>query len=337
MKAICVTPTRDLEIRDVPAPKEPAPGHVLVKLDSAAINHGDKTFLKLPAIAGNALATNRRLAERQHDVWGASGAGTVIGIGAGVPKEYAGRQVAMYRSLSQSAESVGMWSEIVQLPWTACLVLPEQVSVRNYSGSLVNVITAYAFLEEIAEAGHRGVIASAGNSATGRALAALARERNVPAILLARTRDAQEALHAEGVEHVIVTDEGYTESLAKLAAELNTTAVFDGVGGTLAGNIAPALPMNSTFYFYGFLGGAAPISVETRTFMMKNLMMRRFSNFDTDTVKVHERLVAALKALQDVIANPMFATQIGKAFGFENIGDAMAYAPADGGKAILLP
>ena len=77
MKAICVTPGRELEVRDIPAPSAPAPGHVLIDMDASAINHGDKTFLRMPTAAGNAFSLG------QHDVWGASGAGRVVAVGAG--------------------------------------------------------------------------------------------------------------------------------------------------------------------------------------------------------------------------------------------------------------
>ncbi|MDE1184840.1 hypothetical protein [Paraburkholderia sp.] len=202
MKAICVTPGRELEVRDIPTPNEPAPGHVLIDMDASAINHGDKTFLKMPTAAGNAFVLG------QHDVWGASGAGRVIAVGAGVPVEYMGRQVAIYRSLDRRPESVGLWCERAHVPYMACLILPEHVRTRDYCGSLVNVMTAYAFLDEIADAGHKGVIVTAGNSATGHALAALARSRNMPAIFLVRTTAARDALSRLGVEHVIVTTEG---------------------------------------------------------------------------------------------------------------------------------
>ncbi len=64
MKAICVTPDRELEVRDVPTPDAPAAGHVLIDMDASAINHGDKTFLKMPGAAGPAAAPGR------HAVWG---------------------------------------------------------------------------------------------------------------------------------------------------------------------------------------------------------------------------------------------------------------------------
>ncbi|PCE23120.1 Zn-dependent oxidoreductase [Paraburkholderia acidicola] len=330
MKAICVTPSRGLEVRDIPTPDQPAPGHVVIDMDASAINHGDKTFLRAPNAAGSIPVSGR------HDVWGASGSGRVVALGAGVPQEYAGKQVAIYRALARSPENVGLWCEKAHMRYTSCLILPDHVRARDYCGSLVNVMTAYAFLEEIAEAGHKGVIVTAGNSATGYALAALARRRNVPAIFLVRTEAAREALRGSGVEHVIVTREGFTDTLAALSTELETTAVFDGVGGDLLGNIAPSLPMNATIYFYGFLGGSTPASIESALFMMKNLTMRRFSNYDSRTVKDQDRLVAALKALEGVIDDPMFATRIGQEFSHDQIELAMAYKSLDGSKAVLV-
>jgi NADPH:quinone reductase-like Zn-dependent oxidoreductase len=329
MKAICVTASRDLEVRDIPMPEQPAAGHVLVAMAASAINHGDKTFLKMPAAAGPRIPASR------HDVWGASGAGKVVALGAGVPADYAGKQVAIYRSLTRSPDSVGLWCETAAIPYTSCLILPDHVNARDYCGSLVNVITAYAFLEEIAEAGHKGVIVTAGSSATGHAMAALARARHMPAIFLVRSEAAAEKLRSRGVEHVIVTRDGYAAQLATLAAELQASAVFDGVGGELLGNIAPALPMNATVYCYGFLGAAAPAAMHTTLFMMKNLTIRRFSNFESATVKQPARLVAALKALEPLIADPMFATWLGQEFSYGQIGEAMAYASPDGRKAIL--
>jgi len=330
MRAICVTPGRELEVRDIPTPTAAAPGHVLIDVEASAINHGDKTFLRMPTAAGNALPMG------QNDVWGASGAGRVIALGAGVPAEYKDSQVAIYRSLSRSPQSLGLWCERAHVPYTTCLILPEDVRARDYCGSLVNVITAYAFLEEIVEAGHKGVIVTAGNSATGHALAALARSRKLPAIFLVRTEAARETLGRLGAEHVIVTREGFTDTLGALSAKLGTTAVFDGVGGDLLTSIVPVLPMNSTVYFYGFLGGAVPVSIQSVLIMMKNLTLKRFSNFESRTVKDHDRLVSALKAFEGVIHDPVFRTRIGQEFPLDQIERAMAYEALKGEKAVLL-
>ncbi len=330
MKAICVKPNRELEVRDIPAPSEPAAGHVLIDMDSSAINHGDKTFLARPMTLS--VATSR------HEVWGASGAGRVMAIGAGVPEIYAGKQVAIYRSLSRSPETIGLWCERAQAPYLSCVILPDAVRARDYSGSLVNVITAYAFLEQIHEEGHKGVVVTAGASATGRAMLALARRRGTPALFLVRSAAAQEELHRLGAEHTLVTTEGNFEGrFATLAERLGTTAVFDVVGGDLINRLAPHAPANSTFYFYGFLAGAAPVSVASVLFMTKNLVMKRFSNFESATVKDRQKLNAALSDLRGVIDDPLFTTRIGKEFRLDQIDEAMKFESAPGAKAVLVP
>ncbi|WP_158813887.1 zinc-binding dehydrogenase [Methylocapsa sp. S129] len=329
MKAVCVKPNRELEVREIPTPTEPAAGHVLIDMDSSAINHGDKTFLARP--------TALSLATSLHDVWGASGAGRVAAIGAGVPENFAGKQVAVYRSLNRSSETIGLWCERAQVPYLSCLILPDSVRARDHSGSLVNVITAYAFLEQIREEGHKSVVVTASHSATGRALLALARRRETPVLFLVRSAAAQEELRRLGAEHVLVTsEESFEGRFATLAEKLGATAVFDGVGGELINRLAPHAPTNSTFYFYGFLGGAAPISVASVVFMMRNLTMKRFSNFESATVRNREKLGAALSDLRGLIDDPLFRTRIGKEFRLDEIDEAMRFEATPGAKAVLV-
>lgn len=331
MKAICVTTDRKLQVGDVPSPEVPPAGHVVVKMVASAINHGDKTFLARPGAAGTALAGSR------YDIWGASGAGTVTAFGAGVPAGFEGKQVAIYRSLSQSPETIGLWSEFAQVHYTSCLILPDAVSARDYCGSLVNVFTAHAFLEEIIAEGHKGIIVTAGNSATGSSLAVLAQRRNIAVISLVRSAAARDELMGHGVKNVItVTEDNFESTVGALASQLGTTAVFDGVGGELITRLAPVLPMNSTVYFYGLLSGAVPISLPSLLFIAKNLTFRRFSNFESATARDPQKRQVALTELRSVIADPIFKTRIGREFTFDQIGEAMAYEDRQGAKAVLV-
>lgn len=328
MKAVCVKLDRSLETREIPAPSNPPAGHLLVDIDACAINHGDKAFLKNPPMA---------LASGASEVWGASAVGRVIATGAGVPEAYAGKQVAIYRSLRPTPETIGLWCERAQVHHLSCLILPDGARARDYCGSLVNVMTAYAFLRQAAEEGCRGIVATAGNSATGHALAALAQRRGAPVIALVRSASAREELERLGSEHVLVTTEvGFERSFADLAQRLEATAVFDGLGGDIVGRIAPLAPQNTTFSFYGFLAGPAPISLPTVLFVSKNLVMKRFSNFESATVKDPARLSAALTELQGAIHDPRFHTRIGREFRFDEIEEAMNYETAPGAKAVLI-
>ena len=332
MRAICVTPARTLEVRDIPTPTEAAPGHLLIDMDASAINHGDKMFLTTPVPGGLHAPGSRS------DVWGASGAGRVVAIGQDVPSHFLGKSVAAYRSLARSPDLIGLWCERAQVPYAACMILPGQAAPRDYCGSLVNAITAYAFLAQATADGHEGVIVTAGHSATGQALVALARRRKLPTIVLARTEAACATLRTQGLEHVVgVTDEGYEGHLGALASKLRATAVFDGVGGDLLTRIVPHLPVDTTVYAYGLLGGPVPVTFPTSLLMMRNLTLRRFSNFESPTVKERERLVAALDDLSGVVDEPAFKTRIGRVFGFDDIDKAMRYEREVGAKAVLAP
>ena len=334
MKAIRVGQDRNLELCNVPEPAEPAAGYVTVRIAAAAINHGDKTFLKAPDAAGATRARSTRV----HDVWGASAAGTVTAVGSGVPERYRGRKVAIYRGLQGDLPGVGTWSEIAQLPHLTCLPLPDDVDERDYSGSLVNAATAYSFLEQALDEGHKGILATAGSSATGRAMLALSRRRGVPLALLVRRAESKGELIKLGATHVVSTeDEDFLLQLERMSEELRTTAIFDGVGGALIGRIMASLPARSTFFFYGFLSGSEPVSFNSALFMRKGTTMRRFSNFETATVQDPKRLAAMLQDLESVIADPLFRIQTGKEFGFADIEMAMAYDALRGPKPIFVP
>ena len=199
MKAICVTEGRTLDIREVPTPEKPARGHVLVKMDSATITHGDKFFLSHP-LPGGAMSGGR------HAVYGSNGGGAVIAVGDDVPSKYFDAKVSVYKTLKPSAEAVGMWCETAHVPYQNCLILPDHVRARDYNGSFANVLTVYALLTQMRLEGHKGVIVTAGNSATGLIAASLTRRRGISAVFLVRSAKAREALIGSGVEHVPADD-----------------------------------------------------------------------------------------------------------------------------------
>lgn len=312
MKAICIDENRDLQFRTVAEPPAPPPGYVIVRIAAAAINPGDIFFLKSPAALG----------ERIGNVWGASAAGTVIAAGAGVPEHYRDRKVAIYRSLQLDKPVLGLWSDLAMVPYLTCLPLPDHLDPVDYSGSLVNVGTAYAFLEQARAEGHRGIVVTAGGSATGRAVVELARRRGMPAVVITRDWAARD---------------DFLRELEDRATELGATAVFDGVGGGLASRILPILPRGSTLYCYGFLAGPEPLSFPTALLMMKDLTVKRFSNFASPTVRDERKLAAMLADLEGCIDDPAFHTQIGRKFALSEFDAAMKDQARDGSKPVFVP
>jgi NADPH:quinone reductase len=202
--------------------------------------------------------------------------------------------------------------------------------------SLVNIITAYAFLKQIVEDGHRGAIATAGNSATGRALLELAHWQGIPVISIFRSDGAKADLERLDAEHSLdMREVAFEQKLEALATQLQTTAVFDRVGGPLLTQMMPILPWRSTIYCYGFMAGGGPIAIASPLLVAKNLVIRGFSNFATPTVKDSARLAEALTAITAIADHPAFKTKLGQQFRLDQIDEAMA---AEGeGPSILIP
>jgi NADPH2:quinone reductase len=332
MRAVCVDESRNLQLREITSPSAPPPGYVTVKITAAAINHGDITFLKLPGAAGGAPAA------RGENIWGSSAAGIVTQIGPDVPERYMDRKVAIYRSLQRDKAFLGLWCETAQIPYQACLLLPDHVDARNYSGSLVNAVTAYAFLEEVVAEGHHGIVVTAGRSATGRAMTFLARRRSIPTLIIVCSSASKAEMLRDGVQHVLAIDDpGFMQDFEQAARTLGTTAVFDGVGGAFISQLLPALPPRSSIYFYGFLSGAEKVSFHSAVFMMKDLTMRRFSNFESPSVRDGKSLMNMLEDLEGCIEDPLFRTLVGQDFDLQEFDAAMEYKGEGGRKAVFVP
>lgn len=331
MRAVCIAPERGVRLTKVPVPQKAEPGHLVVKMVACAINPGDKAW-----IAG--AFPSGRVPESLLGICGVSGAGRVIEIGGGVPQEYKGRNVAIYRSLKASDNMVGTWCEYTHMHHLHCVILPEDVNLEEYSGSLVNTIAPYVFLKQITEQGHKGVICTAGTSATGRAMLGICQVNDVPIISVVRNQDGKKRLSNLNARYVLVqSDADFDTQLETLANQLNTTAVFDGVGGELASKVAKVLPRGSSIYAYGFLGGDQPLCIHTGIVLMKALTITGFGIINHNLLQGSEKLEEALKDIGGIIDMPHFKTKVGKIFKLEEIHTAMQFSSGGGKKAVLCP
>jgi NADPH2:quinone reductase len=127
------------------------------------------------------------------------------------------------------------------------------------------------------------------------------------------------------------------QDFEKTARTLGTTAVFDGVGGDFISQLLPDLPLQSSIYFYVFLSGAEKVSFHSAVFMMKDLTMRRFSNFESPTVRDGKSLMNMLEDLESCIEDPLFRTLVGQDFDLAEFDAAMEYKGIGGRKAVFMP
>jgi NADPH2:quinone reductase len=330
MKAICITPGKVLQLQETPQPEKAVPRHLLIKMIASAINPGDKAFISRPLPPGSVTSL--------YNIYGVSGVGKVIEIGEGVPEAYRNSNVTMYRSLHHSDKMVGAWSQYTHMHYLDCVILPKDEDPEQYSGSLVNLITPYSFIKQIQAEGHKGVLSTAGTSATGIAMVGMSIAYQFPLLSIVRNQQAKQQLQAIGATHVASQDDPNFEiQLKETAAYLQTTAIFDGVGGAVLNKLIGPIPNNSTIYSYGYLGDDVPFTAHTRALTARNISFRPFANIRTQTVMDPQNLEEALAAIGKIIHMPHFKTKLGKRFNFTSIHEALASEGSNGEKSVLDP
>jgi len=327
MNAIIVVDKNKLALQDVPKPKNASSGHLIIKMLACGINSGDKLF-----IAG---AFPRGIPASRYAIAGVSGVGTVVETGKGVPGRYKGKNVTVYRSLKSSEDTVGTWSEYAHLHYLNCAILPDSVNIEAYSGSLVNIITAFAFLKQAMSDGHKAIISTAGNSATGMAMLGICLAYNFPVVSIVRSEKGEKELKSLGATNILVQqDADFKEQLKEISQRLNATAIFDGAGGKILTAMIEVIPFNSTIYSYGFLDGQTPFSFSTKL-LMKGITIKGFSNFRTQTILGAKNLESALNDISSIIHMPHFKTKLGKKFNFEEANEALAFSSTEGKAALF--
>ena len=329
MNAICKLPEGGVALCQVPKPEKAQPGHLLIKMKYSAVGHGDKAFLNRPLPPGSV--------ESMYGIYGASGVGEVIETGENVSEQYLGKNVTIYRSLHNSNTLIGCWSEYAHIHWLDCVIIPDDAKPEEYSGTLANLVTPYAFRMESLREGHAGIISTAGTSTTGIMMLGIALTLKFPLISIVRNKKGKQLLKSLGATHVVVQeDPNFDTELKDMAMQLNTTAVYDALGGATLNRIIDLLPNRSTIYSYGFLGDDVPLTVFMRQILFKGLTIKSFGNINTQTVRDPKQLTDALKVISTAIGMPHFKTNIGQKFRLQDIEQAIAYQPQGTDKAVLV-
>lgn len=326
MNAICKLPGGGVALRQVPKPQTTKPEHFKMKF--SAVGHGDKAFLNRPLPPGSI--------EGLHGVYGASGVGEVLQTGEGVPAHYLGKHVTIYRSLHNSESLIGCWSEYAHLHWLDCVVIPDDAAPEAYCGTLVNLITPYAFRMEALREGHTGIICTAGTSTTGIMMLGVSLALNFPLISIVRAQQGKRLLESLGATHIVVQEDvDFDYQLKKMALELKTTAVYDALGGATLNRIIDLIPSGSTIYVYGFLGDDVPLSIYVKQILFKGLTIKSFGNISTQIVRDPKQLAEALQVISKMIGMPHFKTNVGQKFSLENFEQAIAYTPKGTDKGVI--
>ncbi len=252
-----------LVVREVKIP-DPAPNEVLIKMAAAPVNPSDLARI--------------RNAHKEFDlatfIPGLEGSGTVVKAGKGIlPRLWLGKRVACSSEYSTS----GSWAEYMVTKAGMCFPLGNKVSDEQGSMSLVNPLTALAFIEITKQNKHKALINNAAASALGRMVELLGKKRGIPVINIVRNQTQADQLLQSGSQYILNSSEpSFIHDLATFANDLGATILFDSVCSPLLLKMLDALPDSSSVIIYGNLSGEEQIMVNPRTLIDKGIDISGF-------------------------------------------------------------
>jgi len=265
MKAVFIRKeTGSLIVRETEIPK-PGAGEVLVKIAAAPINPSDTAGIKDALNGVHDLDTF---------IPGNEGSGTVVSAGKGLlPTVWKGKRVAC----ASKGEGNGTWAEYVVTKAGNCYPLDKNVSDEQGSMTLVNPLTALAFIEMAREGNHKAIINNAAASALGRMVELLCKKEGIPLVNIVRRDEQVKALKDTGSEYVLNSSgTSFVKDLQSLSDKLGATILFDSVSGPGFPEITEALPYGSRVVIYGSLSPDQYVSVDPRKLLAKDITISGF-------------------------------------------------------------
>jgi NADPH2:quinone reductase len=242
-----------LTLREVPKPT-PGPGQLLVAVEASPIHPADFGFVR----------GTYRVRPVLPQVAGLSGAGRVVGVGAGVDLAL-GTRVAF--------RWPGAWAEFVALPRERVFEVPAGIASVQAAQFVVNPITAWGLLEMARARAGEWIALTAASSSVAALVSALAEERGLRVVGIARAASLVEL--AGYVRGVSEAEPELAERVRELTGGDGLAALIDPVGGPLVGSLFPALRPGATMVAYGTLS-PEPMLVKNAALVYGNLTWQGF-------------------------------------------------------------
>lgn len=326
MKAVVLNSYSGVDALSIEERPVPVPGRdeVLVKVAFAPINPSDLATL----IGYYGLKNPTPL------VPGGEGSGEVVAVGPGAIGNYfLGKRVAC----SGWGVGGGIWAEyVVKSVKGGVLRLDKTLSLEQGAMSLINPLTASAFIDITKKGKHKSMVLTAAASSLGQMVNRLGRKEGIQVVNVVRRETQVDLLKAQGA-HIVLnsTEAGFEDQLHQACYETNTHIAFDAVAGKLSNQLLKAMPSNSEVIVFSALSKQA-VQVSPDLLIFEN---KRVDNFWLGPWMSKQNLVKMMllwKRTQKQIPNHL-KSEIRKIYPIQDVREAIREYTGQmtGGKILL--
>ena len=309
---------RCAEIDDVGSP---GPGEVTFDVLAFPINPADIGFCR----------GSYRLRPPLPATPGAECVGRVLAVGGGVSHVKPGDLV-----INLQREN---WTQRRRVPGEEVIALPAGIDLRQAAMVRINPPTALLLLTDFVDlAPGEWVIQNVANSAVGRLLIVLAKQRGLRTVNVVRRESLFGELQALGADACVVDGSDLAGKVAAATGNARIRFGVDAVSGAATGRIAACLGTDGTVCNYGSMSGEDPQmprgDVVYRGVALKGFMLGRFM-----AKRNAEQIRAIYADLGGQVKAGTLSAPVAEVYPIERIKDALAHAvrEARGGKILVAP
>ena len=302
----------------LPDPGAPGAGEVVVDMEYSPINPSDLVLMrglygvkpKLPAPVG------------------AEGVARVSKVGSGVTGIKEGDRVLFPRGTST-------WLTRSKVKADGLFALPANADPQQLSMLMVNPPTAYLMLTEyVALKKGDWVIQSAGNSAVGRAVIAIAKKLGIHTVSVVRRPELIDELKKLGADVVLVEGPDLAKRVSEATSKAKIMLALDSVGGPGLMALNDCLANGGTLVAYGVMsGGPGPFFTAPNIF--RDLTLKGFWLLNWFNKNSPERVLEVQKQMASWIADGTIYTPVEATYPLDQSAAAISHAAKGTGKILF--
>ncbi|MGY4567590.1 zinc-dependent alcohol dehydrogenase family protein [Bradyrhizobium sp. USDA 3256] len=309
-----------VKLNEVPDVGSPGPNEVVVAVEAAPINNSD--FMIIAGRYGYLPSPPATL--------GIEGVGRVVAAGAQVRNLKEGDRTLI-------PFTVPTWTERVKFTASWQRPLPDNADVRQLSMIAVNPATAYLLLTDFVKIPRGGwVIQNGANSATARAVIAIAKSLELKTVNIVRREEVVDEVKAIGGDVVLVDGPGLAKRVANETGGAPILLALDVVGGTSTLNLMNCLAPKAVLVIYSAMSGQ-PFSGSALSVIFNEVSVRGFWLGHWGRTATDEALARMYDHLVPMVASGAISAPVLGSYRLEDFSQAIAQAAAFKGKVIFTP
>ncbi len=300
---------------------EPGAGQVRIKVLAAPINPSDVLTLTgeygmlppLPAVGGN------------------EGVGRVEALGAEVSNIKVGQMVLL-------PVGCGTWVSHLNAPANKLIPLPE-ADPQQLAMLTVNPPTASLMLSQFVDLKPGDwVIQNVANSAVGRLLIVLAKQRGLRTVNVVRRPELEAELKSLGADLVVVDGNDLAARVAKATGEAAIRLGVEAIGGAATGRIVECIATEGTVVHYGSMSGEEH-EVTRSNFIYRGIKLTGFMLGRGLAKRSPEKIREIYADLGGQVLAGKLHAPVDTVYPIEKIKEALAHADKGGrnGKILVAP